>query len=192
MQFTLTPLPYAYGALEPYLDARTLEIHHGKHHQAYVDNLNKLIAGTELENLTLEEIVKKADGPVFNNAAQVFNHTFYFNCLAPNAGGEPVGEIIEAINKNFNSFLEFKEKFSTAAKTLFGSGWVWLLKKSGGILEITPSGNAGNPLRDGNTPLLCIDIWEHAYYLKYQNRRPEYIDAFFNVINWAKVNELLK
>jgi len=184
-------LPYAYDALEPHIDARTMEIHHAKHHQAYVDNLNKLIAGTKFADFTLTEIIKQADGPIFNNAAQVFNHAFYFNGLAPNAGGEPTDKIAEAINKNFGSAAEFKEKFSLAAKTLFGSGWVWLVKKNGGGLEIISLGNAGNPLRDGATPLLCLDLWEHAYYLKYQNRRAEYIEAFGNVINWKKINEIL-
>ena len=187
MKFELPPLPYAIDALEPHISQRTLEFHHGKHHQAYVNNLNNLIPGTEFENADLETIIKKADGGIFNNGAQVWNHTFYFNQFSPNGGGEPTGALAEAINKAFGSFDAFKEQFSKAAATLFGSGWAWLVKNSDGSLEIIKESNAGNPIRNGLTPILTCDVWEHAYYLDKQNKRPDYIADFWKVVDWNVV-----
>ena len=185
MEHQLPELPYAKNALEPHISAETLEFHHDKHHATYVANLNKLIPGTEFENLSLEDIVLKAPaGGVFNNAAQVWNHTFYFNCMAPGAGGEPTGAVADAINAAFGSFAEFKEKFSTSAATNFGSGWTWLVKKADGSLAIVNTGNAGCPLTDGDTPLLTIDVWEHAYYIDKRNARPAYIESWWNLVNW--------
>ncbi|MGA3012786.1 MAG: Fe-Mn family superoxide dismutase [Bacteroidales bacterium] len=183
----LPKLPYALNALEPYISQRTVEFHYGKHHQAYVTNLNKLIAGTEYENLSLEDIIRKATGGIFNNGAQVWNHTFYWNCMKPKGGGEPTGKLADAVMKNFGSFAEFKEKFSTAGATLFGSGWAWLVKKADGSLVITQESNAGNPLRTGDQPLLTCDVWEHAYYLDKQNLRPGYIADFWNLVDWDAV-----
>ena len=183
----LPQLPYAQDALEPYISKRTIEFHYGKHHQAYVNNLNKLIVGTGFENSSLEDIVRKAGGGIFNNGAQVWNHTFYWNCLKPQGGGEPGGALADAIMKNFGSFGEFKEKFSAAAATLFGSGWAWLVKKEDGSLEIIQESNAGNPLKTGATPLLTCDVWEHAYYLDKQNVRPDYIADFWKLIDWSAV-----
>jgi Fe-Mn family superoxide dismutase len=185
MEHKLPELPYAKDALAPYISAETLEFHYGKHHKTYVDNLNKLIPGTEFEMLTLEEIVKKAPaGGIFNNSAQIWNHTFYWNSLAPHAGGEPSAEMAAALNKSFGSFAQFKEKFSTAATTLFGSGWAWLVKNADGSLEIVQASNAGNPLKDGKKPLLTCDVWEHAYYIDYRNARAKYVEAFWNLVNW--------
>ncbi len=183
----LPKLPYAPDALEPYISKRTIEFHYGKHHQAYVNNLNKLIAGTGFENASLEEIVRTAGGGIFNNGAQVWNHTFYWNCLKPQGGGEPAGPLADALLKNFGSFGEFREKFSTAAATLFGSGWAWLIKKEDGSLEIVQESNAGNPLKNGATPLLTCDVWEHAYYLDKQNVRPDYIADFWKLVDWNAV-----
>jgi len=191
MTHELPKLPYALNALEPFISQRTIEFHYGKHHQAYVNNLNKLIVGTEFGEASLEEIVRKASGGIFNNGAQVWNHTFYWNCMKPQAGGEPTGTLHEAIIKNFGSFAEFKEKFSNAAATLFGSGWAWLVKKPDGILEITQESNAGNPLKSGSTPLLTCDVWEHAYYLDKQNLRPNYIADFWNLVDWDAVAKRL-
>jgi len=190
MQHTLPRLPYGLNALEPNISAETLEFHYGKHHQAYVDNLNKLIIGTEYENMDLEEIIRKSSGPIFNNAAQFYNHTFYFEGLTADKN-EASGDILKAINKNFGSFDEFKNQFSEKAKTLFGSGWVWLVKKQDGNLEIIQTKNADNPLQQNLKPLLTIDVWEHAYYLDYQNKRPDYIQTFWQVANWEKINERL-
>jgi superoxide dismutase, Fe-Mn family len=187
MTHELPKLPYALNALEPFISQRTIEFHYGKHHQAYVNNLNKLIVGTEFGEASLEDIIRKASGGIFNNGAQVWNHTFYWNCMKPQAGGEPKGILNEAIIKNFGSFSEFKEKFSTAAATLFGSGWAWLVKKPDGVLEITQESNAGNPLKSGSTPLLTCDVWEHAYYLDKQNLRPNYIADFWNLVDWDAV-----
>jgi len=187
MTFELPQLPYAMDALEPFISKQTLEFHYGKHHQAYVTNLNKLVPGTEFENATLEEIIRKATGGIFNNGAQIWNHTFYWHCLKTNGGGEPSGKLAEAIVQKFGSFAEFKDKFSTAAATLFGSGWAWLVKTSEGKLEIVQESNAGNPLRNGHTPLLTCDVWEHAYYLDKQNRRPDYISDFWKLIDWDAV-----
>jgi Fe-Mn family superoxide dismutase len=183
----LPRLPYALDALEPYISKRTIEFHYGKHHQAYVNNLNKLIVGTEFENASLDDIVRKAGGGIFNNGAQVWNHTFYWNCMKPQGGGEPTGALADAIAKNFGSLAEFKEKFSASAATLFGSGWAWLIKKDDGSLEIVQESNAGNPLKHGATPVLTCDVWEHAYYLDKQNVRPDYIADFWKLIDWDAV-----
>jgi Fe-Mn family superoxide dismutase len=187
----LPKLPYALNALEPYISQRTLEFHYGKHHQAYVTNLNKLIAGTEFENSSLEDIIRKAGGGIFNNGAQVWNHTFYWNCMKPKANPEPTGKLADTLVKNFGSFAVFKEKFSTAAATLFGSGWAWLVKKSDGSLVITQESNAGNPLKTGDQPILTCDVWEHAYYLDKQNLRPDYIKDFWNLVDWTSIAERL-
>ena len=189
MAIELPALPYAQDALAPHISAETLEYHYGKHHQAYVTNLNKLIPGTEFEGKSLEEIVKTSKGGVFNNAAQVWNHTFYWNCLSPNGGGAATGDIAKAIDAAFGSFDKFKEAFSAAAADNFGSGWTWLVKKADGTVEITSTSNAGSPLTDSSvTPLLTIDVWEHAYYVDYRNSRPNYINAFWNLVNWEFVN----
>jgi Fe-Mn family superoxide dismutase len=188
MAFELPKLPYAMDGLEPFISKQTIEFHYGKHHQAYVNNLNNLVPGTEFENASLEEIVKKASGGIFNNGAQIWNHTFYWNCLKPNGGGLPTGKLADAINQSFGSFEEFKQKFSTAAATLFGSGWAWLVKNNDGSLAIVQESNAGNPLRNGLTPLLTCDVWEHAYYIDQQNKRPDYISAFWNVVDWDAVS----
>lgn len=187
MTHELPKLPYALDALEPYISKRTIEFHYGKHHQAYVNNLNKLIVGTDFENASLDDIVRKAGGGIFNNGAQVWNHTFYWNCLKPLGGGEPEGPLAAALLKSFGSFGEFKEKFSAAAATLFGSGWAWLIRKEDGSLEIVQESNAGNPLKNGATPLLTCDVWEHAYYLDKQNVRPDYIADFWKLIDWNAV-----
>ena len=184
MAHQLPPLPYEMNALEPTISAETLEFHYGKHHQTYVTNLNKLTEGGEFANASLEEIITKSSGGIFNNAAQIWNHTFYWNCLGPNGGGEPNGALADAINSAFGSFAEFKEKFSTAAATNFGSGWTWLVKNADGSVEIFNTSNAGCPLTEGKTPLLTIDVWEHAYYIDYRNARPKYIEAFWNIVNW--------
>jgi len=186
MAHTLPELPFAKNALEPHISAETFEYHHDKHHAAYVTNLNNLVVGTEFEDKTLEEIVASAPaGGIFNNAAQVWNHTFYFNCMGPDAGGEPTGDLAEAIAAKFGSFAEFKEKFSTSAITNFGSGWTWLVKNAEGELEIVNTANAGCPLTvEGLTPLLTIDVWEHAYYVDKRNARPAYVASFWEVINW--------
>jgi superoxide dismutase, Fe-Mn family len=195
MAFTLPALPYAFDALEPHIDTTTMQIHHGKHHQAYVDNLNKAIAGTPNENKSLDELVAAAgsiSAAVRNNGGGHWNHTFFWESLAPNAGGTPTGKLAEAITSTFGSFDAFKEKFNNAGMTRFGSGWAWLTKNNG-KLEISSTPNQDNPLMDvaevKGTPLLGVDVWEHAYYLKYQNRRAEYLGVFWNVINWNKVNE---
>jgi len=189
MKFELPPLPYAIDALEPHISQKTLEFHHGKHHQAYVNNVNNLIPGTEFEDADLETIIKKADGGIFNNGAQVWNHTFYFNQFSPNGGGEPAGALADAINKSFGSFEAFKDEFSKAAATLFGSGWAWLVKKDDGSLEIIKESNAGNPIRNGLTPVLTCDVWEHAYYLDKQNKRPDYIADFWKIVDWKLVGD---
>ncbi len=184
MEHKLPPLPFKDDALEPVISKETLDYHHGKHHQAYVTNLNKLIEGTEFEAMTLEEIIKKSSGGVFNNAAQVFNHTFYWNCLSPEGGGEPEGDLAKAIDEAFGSFDEFKEKFSATAVGTFGSGWAWLVKDQDGKLELMSTGNAGTPLTEDKTPLLTCDVWEHAYYIDYRNARPAYVGKFWDLVNW--------
>jgi Fe-Mn family superoxide dismutase len=198
MAFELAPLPYASNALEPHIDQTTMEIHHGRHHKTYIDNLNNAIAGTEWENKTIEEILQNLDKvpgdkktAIQNNGGGHWNHTLFWQIMAPNAGGAPSGVLADAINSAFGSFDAFKEQFSNAAKTRFGSGWAWLVVNKDGSLSITSTPNQDNPLMTGGgTPILGVDVWEHAYYLKYQNKRPDYVAAFFNVINWAKVAEL--
>ena len=175
MSFELPALPYAKNALEPHLSAETLEYHYGKHHNTYVVNLNNLVPGTEFEGKSLEDIVKTSSGPIFNNAAQVWNHTFYWNCLAPQAGGEPTGALADAINQAFGSFDAFKTQFN---------GWTWLVKKADGSLAIVNTSNAGCPLTEGHTPLLTVDVWEHAYYIDYRNVRPNYLNGFWALVNW--------
>ena len=195
MAFTLPALPYAFDALEPHIDSQTMQIHHGKHHQAYVDNLNKAIAGTEHENKSLEQLVAiagKISPAVRNNGGGHWNHSFFWNILSANAGGKPSGKLGDAINSTFGSFEAFQEKFNAAGTTRFGSGWAWLIVEDG-KLEISSTPNQDNPLMDvaevKGTPILGVDVWEHAYYLKYQNRRPDYLKAVWNVINWQRVEE---
>lgn len=189
MKFELPPLPWAADALEPIISAKTIEFHYGKHHQAYVNNLNNLLPGSAFEEASLEDIVLEAEGGIFNNAAQVWNHTFYWNCLSPNGGGEPTGALLDAIVRDFGSFEEFKKQFSTAAATLFGSGWAWLCTDDNGKLSIVQESNAGNPMRRDLEPLLTCDVWEHAYYLDKQNRRPDYIADFWKLVDWEAVSE---
>ncbi|MDJ0863495.1 MAG: Fe-Mn family superoxide dismutase [Gammaproteobacteria bacterium] len=189
MQHELPSLPYDKNALEPHISAETLDFHYGKHHQTYVTNLNKLIPGTEFESMALEDIIKKASGGIFNNAAQVWNHTFYWNCLSPAGGGQPSGGVADAIKQAFGSFDAFKEKFSTSAATNFGSGWTWLVKSPAGGVEIVNTSNAGTPMTDGKTALLTCDVWEHAYYIDYRNARPKYVEAFWNLVNWDFVSK---
>lgn len=184
MQHQLPALPYALDALQPHISRETLEFHHGKHHQAYVTNLNNLIKGTEFENLALEEVIRKASGGVFNNAAQIWNHTFYWNSLAPDGGGMPKGVLAKAIDAKFGSFDAFKEAFSKSAVGNFGSGWTWLVKKGDGSVDILNTSNAATPLTGSDRPLLTCDVWEHAYYVDYRNRRPDYVAAFWNLVNW--------
>ena len=186
----LSELPFAKDALVPYISVETLEYHYGKHHKTYVDNLNKLIPGTAFENSSLEDIIRKASGGIFNNAAQVWNHTFYWNCLSPKGGGEPSGALALAITRDFGSFTQFKEKFTNAAVTLFGSGWAWLVKNNDGSLAIEATSNAGNPLKDGKKPLLTCDVWEHAYYIDYRNARAKYVEAYWNIVNWDFANKI--
>jgi Fe-Mn family superoxide dismutase len=184
MAFELPPLPYEQNALEPHISAETLEFHYGKHHKSYVDKLNGLVGGTDMENKSLEEVVKAADGGVFNNAAQIWNHTFYWHCLSPNGGGAPSGKLGEAIDAAFGSFDKFKEEFTNSAVNNFGSGWTWLVQKGDGSVAIVNTSNAGCPLTEGVTPLLTVDVWEHAYYIDYRNARPKYMEAFWNLVNW--------
>ncbi|HNU77603.1 MAG: superoxide dismutase [Prolixibacteraceae bacterium] len=188
MAFTLPELPYAMDALEPFISARTLEFHHGKHHQAYVNNVNNLIPGTPFEHATLEEIILKADGGIFNNGAQVFNHTFYFEQFSPFGCREPLGALKDALDRDFGSIAAFTDHFNKAAATLFGSGWAWLVVNIDGKLEIVQTSNAGCPLRDGKKPLLSCDVWEHAYYLDKQNLRPKYIEDFWKVLDWKVIS----
>lgn len=184
MAITLPELPFAMDALAPHISKETLEYHYGKHHNAYVTKLNGMIEGTDMASLSLEDIIMKSEGGMFNNAAQVWNHTFYWNCLSPNGGGEPTGALLDAINDSFGSFAEFKTQFTTACATLFGSGWAFLVKNKAGKLEIVQESNAGCPLTSGVTPILTCDVWEHAYYVDYRNARPSYIDAFWSLVNW--------
>jgi Fe-Mn family superoxide dismutase len=184
MQHQLPPLPYALDALQPHISKETLEFHYGKHHAAYVTNLNNLIKGTEFENASLEDIIKKASGGIFNNAAQVWNHTFYWNSLAPKGGGQPSGAVAAAISKKWGSFDAFKEAFTKSAIGNFGSGWTWLVKKPDGQVDIVNTSNAATPLTGTDKPVLTCDVWEHAYYIDYRNRRPDYLGAFWNLVNW--------
>ncbi|MDA3952435.1 MAG: superoxide dismutase [Bacteroidales bacterium] len=188
MAFELPKLPYAYNALEPAISKHTLEFHHDKHHAAYVNNLNNLIIGTEFENLDLVDIILKTKGGIFNNAAQVWNHTFYFDQFGKNKIEKLSGPLLIAIHASFGSFEEFKEKFSVAAKTLFGAGWIWLVKKPNGSLDIIQTTNAENPLTERLTPILTCDVWEHAYYLDYQNKRPDYVGYFWSIIDWEVIS----
>lgn len=194
MAFELPPLPYAFNALEPHIDARTMEIHHGKHHQGYVNNLNKAIEGTPMEGRSIEDILKNLDmknAAVRNNGGGHYNHSLFWTLMSPNGGGEPKGELADAINRDLGGFDAFKEKFANAAATRFGSGWAWLSVQKGGKLDICSTANQDNPLMPemgcGGTPILCVDVWEHAYYLHYQNRRPDYLKAWWNVVNWDAV-----
>ena len=190
MEHKLPDLPYDKNALAPYISAETLEFHHGKHHATYVTNLNKLIVGTEYDGKSLEEIIKSAPaGGIFNNAAQIWNHTFYWNCLAPKAGGEPTGALADAIKSTFGSFAEFKEKFAQTSINTFGSGWGWLVKNKDGKLELVSTSNAGCPLTSGATPILTCDVWEHAYYIDYRNLRAKYVENFWSVVNWSAVSK---
>ncbi len=184
MAHELPALPYEKNALEPTISAETLEYHYGKHHHTYVTNLNNLIPGTEFENMSLEDIVRESSGGIFNNAAQVWNHTFYWNCLSPNGGGAPSGALADAINQAFGSFDEFKKQFSTSAATNFGSGWTWLVKNADGSVAIHNTSNAGTPMTEGKQALLTVDVWEHAYYIDYRNARPAYLEAFWQLVNW--------
>lgn len=184
MAFELPALPYAKDALAPYISAETLEYHHGKHHQTYVTNLNNLVPNTEFDGLSLEEIILKSSGGIFNNAAQVWNHTFYWNCLTPKGAGKPSGALADAIDATFGSFDKFKEEFTKCAVTTFGSGWAWLVKNADGSLALVSTSNAACPLTTGQTPLLTCDVWEHAYYIDFRNSRPNYLEAFWVLTNW--------
>jgi superoxide dismutase, Fe-Mn family len=187
MAFELPPLPYEKDALAPVISAETIEYHYGKHHQTYVTNLNNLTKDTDFASMSLEEIIKKSSGGVFNNAAQVWNHTFYWNCLSPNGGGAPTGDLAAAINAKFGSFDEFKKQFAQSAATNFGSGWTWLVKNADGSIEIFNTSNAGTPMTEGKTALLTVDVWEHAYYIDYRNARPKYLESIWDKINWEFV-----
>jgi len=194
MPFALPELPYGKDALAPVISAETIEYHYGKHHQAYVNNLNNLVPNTKYETLSLEDIVKASynqasEAPVFNNAAQVWNHTFYWHSLSPKGGGAPTGAIAQAIDTSFGGFAEFKDKFSKAAAGQFGSGWAWLVKNADGSVAIETTSNAGTPLATGKTSLLTIDVWEHAYYIDYRNARPKYIEEFWKLVNWDFANK---
>ena len=184
MEHSLPPLPYAMDALAPHISKETLEFHYGKHHQTYVTNLNNLIKGGEFENATLEDIVKKSSGGIFNNSAQVWNHTFYWHSLKPNGGGAPTGALAELINKKWGSFEEFKKAFQASAVGNFGSGWTWLVKKPDGSVDIVNTSNAATPLTGSDRPLITCDVWEHAYYIDYRNARAKYLDAFWALANW--------
>jgi Fe-Mn family superoxide dismutase len=184
MAFELPALPYEKNALEPHISAETLEFHHGKHHATYVTKLNGLVEGTDLASKSLEEIIKSSDGGVFNNAAQIWNHTFYWNSLAPNAGGEPTGELADAINAKWGSFAEFKAAFNDKAVNNFGSSWTWLVKTADGSLDIVNTSNAGTPITENLVPLITVDLWEHAYYIDYRNVRPNYLEGFWALANW--------
>lgn len=192
MAFTLPALPYPRDALQPHISAETLDFHYGKHHQTYVNNLNNLTQGKPEADKSLEALIRTASGGLFNNAAQVWNHTFYWNSMSPQGGGEPAGDVADAINRACGNFDAFKEQFSAAAAGQFGSGWAWLVKDGSGSVSITTTANAGCPLTDGLTPLLTCDVWEHAYYIDYRNARPEYIKAFWNLVNWDFVAQNLR
>ena len=187
MAFELPPLPYDRTALEPHISGETIDFHYGKHHQAYVTNLNKQIEGTEFESMDLESIIRKSQGGIFNNAAQVWNHTFYWHCMKPGGGGEPTGKLGEAIAKAFGSFAAFKEQFTATAVGTFGSGWAWLVQRPDGSLALVSTPNAATPLTGADTPLLTCDVWEHAYYIDYRNARPKYVESFWNVVDWDSV-----
>ncbi|MDN4059360.1 Fe-Mn family superoxide dismutase [Massilia sp. YIM B02769] len=188
MEHTLPPLPYAKDALQPHISAETLEYHYGKHHATYVTNLNNLIKGTEFENMSLEEIVKKSSGGIFNNAAQVWNHTFFWNCMSPSGGGAPTGKVADAINAKWGSFDKFKEEFTKSAVGNFGSGWTWLVQKADGGVDIVNTSNAHTPLASDDKALLTCDVWEHAYYIDYRNARAKFVESWWNLVNWEFVN----
>ncbi len=188
MKFELPKLPYAHDALAPVISEETIKFHYGKHHQTYINNLNDLIKGTEFENADLDTIVKKSSGAIFNNAAQTWNHNFYFLSLTPNKGTKPSVELLKALEERFGSFDNFKAEFGKAAATVFGSGWAWLVKTADGKVDIVKESNAGNPLTSGLTPLLTFDVWEHAYYIDYQNRRPDYLSALWELVDWDVVS----
>lgn len=192
MSFTLPPLPYKMDALAPYISEETLQYHYGKHHQAYVNNLNKLIADTPFATMTLEDIIKESSGGIFNNAAQVWNHTFYWHCLSPNSSNEPSGKLAEAIINAFGTIDAFKEQFTQVAATTFGSGWAWLVQNEQNQLKIISTSNANTPIHDGLNPLLTCDVWEHAYYIDYRNARPDYISAFWKLVNWEFAAQNMK
>lgn len=192
MTFTLPELPYELDALAPHISKETLEYHYGKHHAAYVNNLNKLIVDTPFANQTLEQIIKQSSGSIFNNAAQVWNHTFYWHCMSPKGGNEPTGKLADAIVKAFGSFATFKEQFSQTAATTFGSGWAWLVQDKEGQLKIISTSNAGTPLTENLTPLMTCDVWEHAYYIDYRNARPDYIKHFWELVNWEFISSDLR
>ena len=192
MSFTLPELPYAMDALSPHISKETLEYHYGKHHKTYVEKLNTLVAGSKYETMSLEDIICEADGGIFNNAAQVWNHTFYWHCMSPNGGGEPSGALAKAIDASFGSFADFKKAFTDTAITTFGSGWAWLVQKDDGSLALRSSSNAQNPLTEKLTPLMTCDVWEHAYYIDYRNARPEYLSSFWKLINWDFVASNLR
>jgi Fe-Mn family superoxide dismutase len=191
MEHTLPALPYELNALEPHISKETLEYHYGKHHQTYVTNLNNLIKDSAFADMSLEAIIKQSSEGVFNNAAQVWNHTFYWNCLSPKGGGQPTGKLANAINSTFGSFDKFKEEFTKKAVTTFGSGWAWLVKNSDGTLALVSTSNAGTPMTANQTALLTCDVWEHAYYIDYRNARPKYVEAFWNLVNWDFVAQNL-
>ncbi len=190
MSLTLPELPYAMDALEPHMSRETLEYHYGKHHKTYVDKANGLLPGTEFEHMPIEDIIRKASGPIFNNVAQIWNHSFFWNCLTPN-GGEPSAALAAELSKAFGSVDDFKQKFTDTAINTFGSGWAWLVKKADGTLDVVSTSNAGNPLTDGHTPLLTCDVWEHAYYIDYRNARPKFLEAFWALCNWSFVERNL-
>lgn len=192
MTFKLPELPYPKDGLSPHISPETIDYHYGKHHQAYVTNLNNLVAGTPFATKSLEDVIKTSEGGMFNNAAQIWNHTFYWHSLSPKGGGAPKGAIAKAIDKSFGSFDKFKEDFSKAATTVFGSGWAWLVQKPDGSLAIKQTSNAGCPLTEGVTPLLTCDVWEHAYYVDFRNARPKYVEAWWSLVNWEFANSNLK
>ncbi len=192
MAFELPKLSYEKNALEPHISAETLEYHYGKHHQGYVNKLNEITKGTKYENMTLEQVITSSEGGVFNNAAQIWNHSFYWKCLKPKGGGQPTGKIAEKINATFGSFEKFKEQFSTTAAGTFGSGWAWLVQDASGAIKVMSTSNAQTPMTQGLTALLTCDVWEHAYYIDYRNARPKYIEAFWHLVNWDFVNSNLK
>ena len=192
MAIELPALPYDRTALEPIISGETIDYHYGKHHKAYVDNINKMIEGTEFADMPLEEIIRKSQGGMFNNAAQIWNHTFYWNCLKPAGGGEPTGKLADAINAAFGDFARFKEQFTDTSIKTFGSGWGWLVQRKDGSLALASTSNAATPLTGEDTPLLTCDVWEHAYYIDYRNARPKYLDAFWNLVNWDFVASNMK
>ena len=187
MKFELPELPFPKDSMKGIISEETFDYHHGKHHAAYVNNLNNLVPGTEFENMTLEDVIKKSSGGIFNNSAQIWNHTFFWDSISPNGGGVPIGKVADEINKAFGSFEDFKTKFSQAAASLFGAGWAWLAQNKDGSLEILQLSNAGTPLTLDKKPLLTLDVWEHAYYIDYRNARPKFIEMFWDIVNWDNV-----